>query len=34
MQADVWYDGADHMVRLETTAEGRKQVLELSKVTR
>ena len=34
LQADVWYDGADHMVRLETTAEGHKQVLELSKVTR
>jgi hypothetical protein len=34
MQTDLWYDGADRMVRMETTAEGRKQVLELSKVTR
>ncbi|HLW64206.1 MAG TPA: DUF6134 family protein [Gemmataceae bacterium] len=34
MQADIWYDGADRMVRLEATSEGRKQVLELSKVTR
>jgi hypothetical protein len=32
MQADVWYDSADRLIKMETSAEGRRHVLELNKV--
>jgi hypothetical protein len=34
IQAELWYDGAERLIRMETAAEGRKEIMELSKVQR